>query len=76
MVEKHNALQEIEGKFLRLNHWSSIVFEQMEGGNQKCLRSGLRLMGKIQGLWTEVRQMGSEATLHTVGALLSNTRSV
>ena len=26
----------------------------MKGENQKCLRSGLRLMGKIQGLWTEV----------------------
>ena len=78
MVEKkrHNALQGIEGKFLRLNHWSSIDFEKMEGGNQKCLRSGLRLMGKIQGLWTEIRQMGGEATLHTVCALLSNTKSV
>ena len=48
------ARDRTEGKFLRLNHWSSIVFQQMKGGKQKCLRSGLRLMGKIQGLWTEV----------------------
>lgn len=32
--------------------------------------------GEIQRLWTEVRQMGGEVTLHTVYAFLSNTKAV
>lgn len=66
-----------KGDFLKLDHWSLIgYFKQMKRRNQKCLRSGLWLMGKIQRLWTEVRQMGGEVTLHTMYAFLSNTKAV
>lgn len=56
-----------KGDFPKLYCWSLVgCFEQMKGWNQKCLRSGLWLVGSNQGQWTEARKTEGEVSLYTV----------